>query len=76
MPPKRPQTTSDRMSGAELAAIRVERDETGEAFGAYLARIAGHGRPYSRQEVWGWESGLRDIPAKIELALMKARAGG
>lgn len=73
MPPKRSKPTTDRMSGADLAAIRVERNETGEAFGAYLAKIAGHHRAYSRQEVWGWESELRPIPAKIELALLKAR---
>lgn len=74
MPPKRSKPTTDRMSGAALAAIRVERDETGEAFGAHLAQITGHHRPYSRQEVWGWESELRPIPAKIELALIKAKA--
>lgn len=65
-----------RMTGPELRAIREQRGETGEAFGAHLGRIVGQlldvERAYSRQHVYAWESGLRAVPAEIELALIKA----
>jgi len=66
MPPK-------RMTGKQLKAIRDERGETGEEFGAYLARLVGEERSYNRQEINAWESGRRAVPAKIELALLQAR---
>lgn len=64
--------TLKRMTGAELKAIRERRGETGAAFGAYLAGLAGRARAYTRQEVRAWESGDRTVPAEIELALIKA----
>jgi transcriptional regulator with XRE-family HTH domain len=69
MPPK-------RMSGKQLRALRTERGETLEEFGAYLAKIAGAPRPYTRQEVNAWESEreyaegkVRRVPLAVELAL-------
>lgn len=63
-----------RMTGKQLRALRIERGETGDAFGAYLARVADEPRPYTRQEVNAWESGRRPVPLAIELALLKAKA--
>lgn len=66
MPPK-----LKRMSGKQLAAIRERRDESLEAFGAYLARLVENKRPYSRQDVWAWENELKGRlpPLAIQMAL-------
>lgn len=58
-----------RMTPEELRAIRIARGMSGPEFGAFLAAELGRNRAFSRQEVHAWESGARDIPALVELAL-------
>jgi DNA-binding transcriptional regulator YiaG len=57
------------MTPAELRAERAARKMSGPEFGAFLAGELGRDRAFSRQEVNAWESGARDIPALVELAL-------
>lgn len=58
-----------RMTPEELRAERTARKMSGAEFGAFLAAEIGERKPYTRQAVNAWESGARDIPALVELAL-------
>jgi len=61
------------MSGDELRDERLERDMTGEQFGAFLARALGRRRAYDRREISAWESGARSIPEAVERVLLRLR---
>jgi hypothetical protein len=54
-----------RMTGKQLRAIRIRRRETLDEFGAWLAKLVGTDRPYTRQHVNAWESEREYAPGKI-----------
>ncbi len=60
------------MTGDELKSERLARSMTQAVFGAWLGLLLG-GKPYAQPRVHHWERGLRPVPARIELALLKER---
>lgn len=62
-----------RMTGKQLRALRESRGETLDEFGAWLSKIVGNDRAYTRQDVNAWESERRGrkLPMAIEMALLR-----
>lgn len=51
------------MSAEQLREIRGDR--SAQEFGEFLAELMGKERPYTAQEVWNWENGLRPVPQRV-----------
>ena len=68
------------MTGDDLKTERMKRGMTSAAFGEWLAeRInadkpeSQHVKAYTRQRVYEWESGAKDVPDKVEVVLLRER---
>ena len=55
------------MSAEQLKEIRGER--SAQEFGEFLADLMGKDRPYTAQEIWNWENGLRPVPQRVATRL-------
>ena len=69
-----------QMTGHELKEERMKRGMTYAAFGEWLAARINRDkpedqqvRPYTRQRVYEWESGAKDVPDKIEVVILRER---
>jgi hypothetical protein len=56
------------MTGEELREMRGDR--SAQEFGCHVADVMGKERPYTAQEVWNWENGLRPVPRRVAIALI------
>ena len=61
----------ERITGDEVRAIRDKLGLSGQMFGARLAEMLGQERAYTPSEVSHWETGRRDLPPLLELALIR-----
>ena len=55
------------MSGDDLCEMRGDR--SAQEFGVFVADVMGKERPYTAQEIWNWEKGLRAVPGRVATAL-------
>ena len=59
------------LDGSELKAERVRLGMDRHEFGAYLAKLVGAEKPYPYTRITDYETGVRNVPAKIEIAFLR-----
>ncbi|MEO0955701.1 MAG: hypothetical protein AAFY12_11960 [Pseudomonadota bacterium] len=64
------------MTELDKAELKRERERLGmdrHEFGAYLAKLVGAPKPYPYSRITDYETGVRAVPAKIEIAFLRAQ---
>lgn len=59
------------LNGEELKRERERLGMDRREFGAYLAKLVGAKRPYPYTRITDYETGVRAVPAKIEIAFLR-----
>jgi hypothetical protein len=60
-----------KLTGEELRAERERLGMERKEFGAYLAKLVGAKSPYPYTRITDYETGVREVPAKVEVAFLR-----